>query len=104
VGGVIEEGQTRAVAFFEVEDIEGRRILVEIVAVTPGIKTEQGTDQQPNGRFVRDNDDAFAGASVDDLQHRRQGPSRHCAILATPALADDNIYVRTEGDLYAFGK
>jgi outer membrane protein assembly factor BamB len=25
------------------------------------------------------------------------------AILATPALADGNIYVRTETDLYAFG-
>jgi outer membrane protein assembly factor BamB len=26
------------------------------------------------------------------------------AILATPALADSNIYVRTENHLYAFGK
>jgi outer membrane protein assembly factor BamB len=26
------------------------------------------------------------------------------AILATPALVDDNIYVRTENHLYAFGK
>jgi outer membrane protein assembly factor BamB len=26
------------------------------------------------------------------------------AILATPALADGNIYVRTETHLYAFGK
>jgi outer membrane protein assembly factor BamB len=26
------------------------------------------------------------------------------AILATPALADGNIYVRTENHLYAFGK
>jgi outer membrane protein assembly factor BamB len=26
------------------------------------------------------------------------------AILATPALADGNIYVRTENQLYAFGK
>jgi PQQ-like domain len=26
------------------------------------------------------------------------------AILATPALADGNIYVRTENSLYAFGK
>jgi outer membrane protein assembly factor BamB len=26
------------------------------------------------------------------------------AILATPALADDKIYVRTDSHLYAFGK
>jgi len=26
------------------------------------------------------------------------------AILATPALAEGNIYVRTENQLYAFGK
>lgn len=77
VGGVVEEGKTGPVALFEIENIQSGRALVEIVAVTPGIKPEQGTDEQPDRCFVRDNNDGFGGAGANDFQQGGQGPGRH---------------------------
>lgn len=85
VGGVVEESKTRTVALLEIENVESGRALVEIVAVTPGIKPEQGTYQQPNRRFVRDNNDGFSGASADDLQQGGQGPGRHRQAALAPS-------------------
>ena len=81
---IVEKRETCATAFFEIENIEGGRALIEIVAVPARIKSKQRTDQQPYRRFVRDNYDGFAGVGGGDLQQGGQGSRRHRqAALAT---------------------
>jgi len=72
VGGVVEEREACARAVLEVDDVERSGALVEVVAITARIESEQRAEEKPDRRLVRDDHDVFAGMRADELDEGGQ--------------------------------
>ena len=71
--GVVEEREPGPDFIAEIDSIEGRRALVEVVAVTPGIEAQERAEKQPDRAFVRDHEDLRA------QDRRGQYPAKRAA-------------------------
>ena len=64
---VVEQNQPRARRIAKIDNVQCRRLLIEIVPVTARIESEERAEQQANGRFVRHNENILAGVFPNEL-------------------------------------
>src|SRR4029077_14047798 len=69
--------ESRTHGIFEVNDVQGRRALVEIVAIAAWIKAKERTKEQANRRFVRNDNHVLVTMRSDDLYQHRQSAGGH---------------------------
>src|SRR4030095_5483183 len=74
----IKKRQSRTHRVFKVNDVQSRRALIKIVAITTWIKAKDGTKQQANRRFVRNDDHLLVVMRPDDLHQHRQSAGGYC--------------------------
>src|SRR6266436_2980794 len=65
--GVVKQSQSRAAGVAKIDNVQRSRFLVEIIAITARIESEEGAEQQPDGRFVGNGQDVFAGMLADEI-------------------------------------
>ncbi len=73
VGGVVEEREPGAGGVAEIDDVKRGGALVEVVAVAARVEAEEGAEQEADGGFVGDDEDAVVRVGADDFHERRQG-------------------------------
>src|SRR5262245_12602166 len=82
---VVEEHQARMNQIAEVDHVQGRRRLIEAIAVTAGVDAKQAAEQQSNRGLVRNDENLRALVIADDPSKRRQCTREHCDARLSPA-------------------
>ena len=65
--GVVKQGQSRPAGVAKIDNVQRGRFLVEIIAITARIESKERAEQQPDGRFVGNDQDVFAGMLADEI-------------------------------------
>src|SRR5438067_8770745 len=77
VRGIVEKRQPRAHRVPEIDDVQRRRILIEGVAVTPRIESDERAEEKPDRRLVRHDKDIVRRVLAHNIHQNRQCPRRY---------------------------
>jgi len=74
---IVEEHEPRVHGAAEVEHIQTRRRLIETVAISARVESEETAEEKADRRLVRDDDHALFAMTHHDLANRRKRTRQH---------------------------